>query len=435
MGNIVAIVGRPNVGKSTLFNRLVGTRDAIMDDESGVTRDNHYGQSEWQGNFFSVIDTGGYIRGSEDVFEDAIREKVELAIAEASVVLFMVDARAGLNGLDTDFADVLRRYNKKVIVVANKTDSHDKMYLAAEFHSLGFHDIFSISSENGLGTGDLLEEIVKHFPDAGVEDPYAHLPKIAILGRPNAGKSSLLNLLTGTERSIVTDIPGTTRDAVFTHYKAFGKEFILTDTAGLRRKSRLKDNIEFYSNLRTIKAMEEADVCIIMVDATRGFEAQDMSIVALANKYKKGILILINKWDLVEKETNTSRDWEREIRGRLAMLDHIPIVFTSVVDKVRVFKAIEMAIDINEVRQAKIPTSKLNELILPEIEKNPPPSYRDKHIKIKYITQLSGKTPAFAFFCNFPNHIKDSYKRFIENKLRSHFNLNGVPISLIFKKK
>ncbi|QNL21610.1 ribosome biogenesis GTPase Der [Hyphobacterium sp. CCMP332] len=435
MGNIVAIVGRPNVGKSTLYNRLVGERDAIMDDQSGVTRDNHYGRAEWQGNFFSVIDTGGYVKGSEDVFEEAIRDKVEVAIEEASVILFMVDVKTGVTGLDQDFANVLRKSEKPVIVVANKTDMHDKIYLAAEFHSLGFKEIFPVSSENGLGTGDLLEEIVKHFDTEGVEDPYAHLPKIAILGRPNAGKSSLLNFLTGSERSIVTDIPGTTRDAVFTHYNAYGKEFILTDTAGLRRKSRLKDNIEFYSNLRTIKAMEDADVCIVMIDAGRGFESQDMNIVALAQSHKKGVVILVNKWDLIKKETNTARDWEREIRDRLSGMSHIPIVFTSITEKVRIMKAIEIAIQVYEDRASKISTSKLNEKLLPEIERNPPPSYRDKHIKIKYITQLSSKTPAFALFCNFPNHIKDPYKRFIENKLRHHFGLNGVPVSLIFKKK
>lgn len=435
MGNVVAIVGRPNVGKSTLFNRLVGHRDAIMDDQSGVTRDNHYGQAEWQANFFSVIDTGGYVKGSEDTFEEAIREKVEMAIEESDVILFMVDGRTGLTGLDQDFANVLRRQKKPVIVVVNKTDTHDKMYMSAEFHALGFEKVFSVSSENGLGTGDLLDEVVSLFETKGEEDPYGHLPKIAILGRPNAGKSSLLNLLIGNERSIVTDIPGTTRDAVFTHYKAFGKEFILTDTAGLRRKTRLKDNIEFYSNLRTIKAMEEADVCIVMVDATRGFESQDMSIIALASKYKKGILILINKWDLIEKDTMTANEWEKSIRQRLATLSHIPILFTSVTEKVRVFKAIESAIQVYEDRQKHIATSQLNEILLPEIERNPPPSYRDKHIKIKYITQLSGKTPAFAFFCNFPNHIKDPYKRFIENQLRKHFGFQGVPVSMVFKKK
>ncbi len=435
MGNIVAIVGRPNVGKSTLFNRLVGQRDAIMDDQSGVTRDNHYGQAEWQGKFYSVIDTGGYVKGSEDVFEEAIREKVEVAISEANVVLFMVDVRTGISGLDQEFANVLRKSGKPVLVVANKTDMHDKIILSAEFYALGFHDIFPISSENGLGTGDLLDEIVKHFETEGIEDPYAHLPKIAILGRPNAGKSSLMNLLVGSDKSIVTDIAGTTRDSVFTHYNAFGKEFILTDTAGLRRKSRMKDNIEFYSNLRTIKAMEDADVCIVMVDASRGFEAQDMNIIALAQNHKKGVVILVNKWDLVKKETNTARDWEREIKGRLAGMSHIPIIFTSITEKVRVMKAIEVAIKVYEDRVSKIPTSQLNEKLLAEIEKNPPPSYRDKHIKIKYITQLGAKTPAFGLFCNFPTQIKDPYKRFIENKLRQHFGLDGVPISLIFKKK
>lgn len=435
MGNIVAIVGRPNVGKSTLFNRLIGRRDAIMHDESGVTRDNHYGRAEWQDNYFSVIDTGGYVEGSGDVFESAIREKVEMALEESDLILFMVDARAGLTGLDQDFANVLRKHDRPVIVIANKVDTHDKAYMSAEFHAMGFDKIFSLSSENGLGTGELLDEIVANLETENEEDPFEHLPKIAILGRPNAGKSSLLNLLTGSERSIVTDIPGTTRDAVYTHYKAFGKEFILTDTAGLRRKSRIKDNVEFYSNLRTIKAMEEADVCIVMVDAERGLEAQDMSIIALAHKYKKGILILINKWDLVQKETNTAKEWEKEIKGRLATMSHIPVLFTSVTEKIRVYKAIEMAIEIHEVRTSKVSTSKLNDILLPEIERNPPPSYRDKHIKIKYITQLGGKTPAFAFFCNFPKHIKDPYKRFIENKLRAHFGLNGVPISLVFKKK
>ncbi|MES2731542.1 MAG: ribosome biogenesis GTPase Der, partial [Bacteroidota bacterium] len=406
MGNIVAIVGRPNVGKSTLFNRLIERRQAIMDNESGVTRDRHYGHAEWTSKYFTAVDTGGYVVGSEDIFEGAIREQVEIAIEEASVLLFMVDCDAGLTDMDKDFAKVLRKSKKPVIVVANKADTHTKAQAAAEFYAMGLGEIFAISSQSGAGTGDLLDEVIKHFPDEGVEDPNAGIPKIAILGRPNVGKSSFLNVLLGKERSIVTDIAGTTRDAIDTRYKAFGKEFILTDTAGIRRKSKVTNNIEFYSVLRSLQAMEESDVCVIMLDATRGLEAQDLNIIGLADKRKKGIVLMVNKWDLVEKDTNTAQKFKDDILERLAPMNYMPVVFTSVIEKKRIFQVMETVSDVYDNKMKKVPTSALNDVLLPEIESYPPPSLKGKYIKIKYITQLPTKNPSFGFFCNLPQYIK-----------------------------
>ncbi|ELR68081.1 GTP-binding protein EngA [Fulvivirga imtechensis AK7] len=434
MANIVAIVGRPNVGKSTLFNRLIEKRKAIMDDESGVTRDRHYGYAEWTGKHFTVIDTGGYVTGSEDKFETEIRHQVELAIDEASVILFMVDSHMGLTDLDKDFARVLRTSKKPIYLVANKADTTEYMHMASEFYALGMGEIYPVSSASGSGTGDLLDRVVEHF-DEGQEDPESGIPRIAILGRPNVGKSSFLNALLGKERSIVTDEAGTTRDAINTHYKLYGKDFILTDTAGIRKKSKVKEDIEFYSVLRSIQALQDSDVCIFIIDAERGLEAQDMSIINLALKYRKGIMIMVNKWDLIEKENNTAEQYRKAIVQKLGQLDYIPIIFTSVVKKQRIFQAIEKAINIYEARTTQVPTSRLNEVILPEIEKYPPPAIKGKYIKIKYITQLHSKTPAFAFFCNLPQYIKAPYERFLENKIRKNFDFEGVPIRLFFRKK
>ncbi|MDQ3536831.1 MAG: ribosome biogenesis GTPase Der [Bacteroidota bacterium] len=435
MANIVAIVGRPNVGKSTLFNRLVEERKAIMDNESGVTRDRHYGYAEWTGKYFTTIDTGGYVTGSEDIFEKAIRDQVKMALQEATVILFVVDAHEGLTDLDKEFARILRTTLKPVIVVANKADNPNTVLMASEFYGLGMGEVFTISSANGSGTGELLDEVVNHFEDEGVEDPNAGIPKIAILGRPNVGKSSFLNVLLGYDRSIVTDIAGTTRDAVDTRYTMYGKDFILTDTAGLRKKSKKKDDIEFFSVLRSIQALQDSDVCIVMVDAERGLEAQDLSIINLAHKYKKGILIMVNKWDLIEKDNKTMDAFKATILEKLGALDYIPIIFTSVVNKQRIFQAIEKAVNIYENKSRRVSTSEINDKMLKEIEAYPPPAIKGKHVKIKYITQLPTKTPSFAFFCNLPQYIKPPYARYLENKLRKHFNFNGVPINIFFRKK
>jgi GTP-binding protein len=435
MANIVAIVGRPNVGKSTLFNRLVEQRKAIMDNQSGVTRDRHYGYAEWTDKFFTVIDTGGYVVGSEDIFEESIREQVEIAIEEATVLLFVVDCITGLTGLDKDFASVLRKSKKPVLLVANKADTYEKAQNAAEFYELGLGDPYPIAAENGSGTGDLLDDVVSHFPEQGDEDPDAGVPKIAILGRPNVGKSSFLNVLLGKERSIVTDIAGTTRDAIHTRYQLFGKDFIITDTAGIRRKSRVHDNIEFYSVLRSIQALEECDVACIILDATRGLEAQDMNIIGMAHKAKKGVVLMVNKWDLVEKDSKTAPTMEKEIRQRMAPIDYLPVVFTSVTEKTRVFKVIEKLMEVYEERSKRVPTSQLNDAILPEIEAYPPPSMKGKFVKIKYMTQLPTPSPTFVFFCNLPQYIKENYERYLENQLRKHFGFEGVPITLFFRKK
>ncbi|HEY8513088.1 MAG TPA: ribosome biogenesis GTPase Der [Cyclobacteriaceae bacterium] len=433
--NVVAIVGRPNVGKSTLFNRLVEKRQAIMDNEPGVTRDRHYGYAEWCGKNFTVIDTGGYVTGSEDKFESAIRRQVKLAIDESSVVIFVVDVRDGLTGFDKDFANVLRASNKPVYIAANKTDTPDKTPLSAEFYQLGLGEVFPISAENGAGTGDLLDAIIKIFPAPGPEDPEGGIPRIAIVGRPNVGKSSLLNALVGTERSIVTDEAGTTRDAIHTHYKMYGKNFILVDTAGIRKKSKVKDDIEFYSVLRALNALEDCDVCIVVIDAERGLESQDVNIISLAHRQGKGIVLMVNKWDLIEKDSKTSDRYKKQILEKLAPIDYIPVIFASALTKQRVFQVVEKAVGVYERKNAKIPTSVLNDKMLPEIVHYPPPATKGKHIQIKYITQLKARFPTFAFFCNLPQYIQTSYERFLENKLREHFDFEGVPVRLIFRKK
>lgn len=434
MANIVAIVGRPNVGKSTFFNRLVEKRQAIMDDESGVTRDRQYGYGEWIGRHFTVIDTGGYVEGSEDVFEGAIRDQVKAALKEASVILFMVDCATGLTGMDQDFANVVREVKKPTYIVANKADTQERLMMIGEFYGLGFDEVFPIAAISGSGTGELLDEVVKHFPEDH-KDPFEGIPRIAILGRPNVGKSSFINALLGEQRTIVTDIAGTTRDAVNTRYTLYGKDFIITDTAGIRKKSKVREDIEFYSVMRAIQALQDSDVCVILIDAERGFESQDMQIIALAHKYRKGIMIMVNKWDLIEKDNHTFNAYKNDVMEKLGPMSYIPIVFTSVLEKKRIFQAIELAMSIYENRTRRVPTSALNDAILPEIERYPPPALKGKYIKIKYITQLPTHTPTFAFFCNLPQYIKAPYERFLEGKIRRNFDFTGVPINLVFRKK
>ena len=435
MANIVAIVGRPNVGKSTFFNRMVEKREAIMDNMPGVTRDRHYGYAEWCGKYFTVIDTGGYVTGSEDKFESEIRKQVKLAIDEASAVIFMVDCRDGLTGFDKEFANVLRTSKKPIFVAANKADTPDKAIYAAEFYELSLGEVYPISSENGGGTGELLDELVKTFPSEGIEDPNAGIPKITIVGRPNVGKSSLLNALLGTDRSIVTDEAGTTRDAIHSHYNQFGKNFILIDTAGVRKKGKVKEDVEFYSVLRSLRALEESDVCIIVIDAERGMEAQDVNLISLAERQGKGMVIMVNKWDLVEKDSKTSDKFKKDILEKLAPIDYIPIIFASVLNKQRIFQVIEKTVKVFENKTKKVSTSKINDILLGEIGRNPPPSMKGKHINIKYITQVNARFPSFVFFCNLPQYIQRSYERFLENKLREHFDFEGVPVRLIFRKK
>jgi GTP-binding protein len=440
MSNIIAIVGRPNVGKSTLFDRLIEQRKAIMDNMSGVTRDRHYGYGQWTGKFFTVIDTGGYVHGSEDIFEGAIREQVEMAIEESNVLLFVVDCQTGLTDLDKDFAKVLRRSKKPVILIANKADTHEKAYAAAEFYELGLGDPFPIAAESGSGTGDMLDVMISHFEEEGEENPEAGVPRVAILGRPNVGKSSFLNALLGKDRSIVTDLAGTTRDAIQNHYTLYGKDFIITDTAGIRRKARVDDNIEYYSVLRSIKALEECDIAIILIDATTidhntGLEAQDMNIISMADKAKKGIVLMINKWDLVAKDTNTAIKLENALKERLAPLNYMPVIFTSVLEKKRIFQVVEKMLEVYENRSQKVSTSKLNDVMLEVIQNYPPPAWKGKYIKIKYCTQVSTPYPTFIFFCNLPQYIKESYERYLENQMRKAFKLEGTPISLFFRKK
>ena len=440
MSNIIAIVGRPNVGKSTLFNRLIEQRKAIMDNMSGVTRDRHYGYGQWTGKFFTVIDTGGYVHGSEDIFEGAIREQVEMAIEESNVLLFVVDCQTGLTDLDKDFAKVLRKSKKPVILIANKADTHEKAYAAAEFYELGLGDPFPIAAESGSGTGDMLDVMISHFEEEGEENPEAGVPRVAILGRPNVGKSSFLNALLGKDRSIVTDLAGTTRDAIQNHYTLYGKDFIITDTAGIRRKARVDDNIEYYSVLRSIKALEECDIAIILIDATTidhntGLEAQDMNIISMADKAKKGIVLMINKWDLVAKDTNTAVKLENALKERLAPLNYMPVIFTSVLEKKRIFQVVEKMLEVFENRSQKVSTSKLNDVMLEVIQNYPPPAWKGKYIKIKYCTQVSTPYPTFIFFCNLPQYIKESYERYLENQMRKAFKLEGTPISLFFRKK
>src|SRR5688572_16525462 len=436
MANIVAIVGRPNVGKSTLFNRLIEKRQAIMDDVSGVTRDRHYGYGEWIGKYFTVIDTGGYVVGSEDKFESEIRKQVKLAIDEATAVIFVVDCRDGLTGFDKEFANVVRTSKKPVFLVANKADTPEKALHANEFYELGMGgEIYPISAENGSGTGELLDDLVKVFQTEGVEDPNAGIPKISILGRPNVGKSSLLNALLGTERSIVTDEAGTTRDAIHSRYKMFGNDFILIDTAGIRKKSKVKEDIEFYSVLRSLRTLEESDVCIIVIDAERGIEAQDVNLINLAERQGKGMVLMVNKWDLIEKDSKTSDKFKTEILETLSPIDYLPIIFASATNKQRIFQVIEKAVQVFDNKTKKVPTAKLNNVLLPEILSHPPPSIKGKHINIKYITQVTARFPSFVFFCNLPQYIQPSYERFLENKLRENFEFEGVPLRLIFRKK
>ncbi|POY35887.1 ribosome biogenesis GTPase Der [Solitalea longa] len=434
MNNIIAIVGRPNVGKSTLFNRLTESRKAIVDDMSGVTRDRHYGKAEWLNREFIVIDTGGYVANSEDVFETAIREQVVIAIEEASIIIFMVDVTTGITDLEDDIANILRRSKKPVFVVANKVDNSMLVHESAVFHSFGLGEIYNISSMTGSGTGELLDDIIAKF-EVVTEDETSHLPKFAIVGRPNVGKSSIINAFLGHDRNIVTPVAGTTRDSIHIHYKQFGHEFMLIDTAGLRKKTKVKENIEFYSVMRTIKALEEADVCILMIDATTGLEAQDINIFHLAEKNRKGIVILINKWDLIEKDHKTMKKFEDAIKEKIAPFTDIPIVFTSVHEKQRIFKAIEVAQQVFENRAKKIPTSKINDVMLEVIERYPPPALKGKFVKIKYITQLPGIAPTFAFFCNLPQYIKEPYKRYLENQLRENFDFKGVPVTIYFRQK
>ncbi len=435
MSNIVAIVGRPNVGKSTFFNRLVERRDAIMDDQPGVTRDRHYGYAEWTGKYFTVIDTGGYVTGSEDKFEKEIRKQVLSALEEATVVIFMVDCRSGLTGYDKEFAQIIRQSKKPVLIAANKADTPDKAMLGAEFYELGMGEVYPVSSENGSGTGELLDELVKLLPEPGLEDPNAGIPKIAILGRPNVGKSSFLNVLLGKERSIVTDVAGTTRDAIHSRYKMYGNDFILIDTAGIRKRGKVHEDIEFYSVLRSLKALEECDVCIVLIDATRGLESQDVSIISMAQKQGKGIVIMVNKWDLITKETNTAEKIRKEMMESLKPMDYIPIIFASALEKQRIFQVVEKAVEVYHNKVKKIPTSQLNDALLPEIVHYPPAAMKGKLIQIKYITQVNAATPSFAFFCNLPQYIQESYVRFLENRLRENFDFTGVPVRLFFRKK
>lgn len=434
MSNILAIVGRPNVGKSTFFNRLTGIRQAIVHESSGVTRDRHYGTSEWNGIPFSVIDTGGYVHGSEDIFEEEIRKQAKLAIEEADVILFMVDSRDGITGMDQDVANLLRRSKKPVFLAANKVDNPASHLQATEFYGLGLGEVWPVSAVNGHGSGDLLDALVREFKPAEPEND-DHLPRIAVIGRPNVGKSSFINALIGQERNIVTDIAGTTRDTIDTRYTSFGFDFYLVDTAGLRRKAKVTEDIEFYSVMRSIRAIETSDVCILMVDASQGFESQDLNIFHLADKNHKGIVILVNKWDLVEKESNTHLAFERMIREKTAPFTDIPIIFTSVLNKQRIHKALEVATKVSDQRKIKIPTARLNNDLLPIIERNPPPAHKGKYVKIKYITQLPLAYPAFAIFCNFPKYVKDPYKRFLENRIRELYEFNGVPIEVFFREK
>ncbi len=434
MNTIVAIVGRPNVGKSTLFNRLIQRRDAIVDSVSGVTRDRHYGKSDWNGKNFSVIDTGGYAVGSDDIFEEEIRKQVDLAIDEADIIVFVVDVTEGITPMDTEVANLLRKVKKPVFIAVNKVDNAMREEEAYEFYNLGLGEYYTISSINGSGTGELLDTVAKIIPE-DAEQEADDLPRFAVVGRPNAGKSSFINALIGVERNIVTDIAGTTRDSIDTKYNRFGFDFNLVDTAGIRRKAKVKEDLEFYSVMRAVRTIEHCDVAIVMIDATRSFEGQDQSIFWLAEKNKKGVVVLVNKWDLVDKETNTMRDYEAMVRKEIAPFTDVPIIFTSVLTKQRIFKAIETAVQVFENRKKRIPTSKLNETMLEIVKQNSPPAWKGKFVKIKYCMQLPTPTPQFVFFCNLPQYVRDPYKRFIENKLREIYDFNGVPITIYFRQK
>ncbi len=435
MTNVIAIIGRPNVGKSTFFNRLIQEKKAITEGCPGVTRDRQYGYSEWNGRKFTVIDTGGYVYGSEDVFEKEIRNQIYTAIEEATIILFMVDSKTGLTGFEQEIAKILRKNKKPIFLVSNKSDNLAQDIISTEFYKLGLGNVYPISAVSGYGTGELLDDVIKALPKENKIEQDIDLPRISILGRPNVGKSSFLNVLLGNSRSIVTPIAGTTRDATNSIYNLYGKNFILTDTAGIRKKNKVNENIEFYSVIRAIKALQDSDVCIVMVDATQSLEAQDLNIISLAHKYKKGIIILINKWDLIEKNHNTIEEYEKKILAKLAPLTYIPIIFVSVINKQRIHKAIDKALSVYDDRLKKISTSKLNSIMQEVITKYPPPAYKGRYIKIKYITNLPTKTPTIAFFCNFPQYIKKQYKSYLENQFRKNFGFEGVPISIIFKKK
>lgn len=435
-GYTVAIVGRPNVGKSTLFNRLLEQRKAIVDDVSGVTRDRQYGMAEWTGKTFNVIDTGGFVARSNDVFEQEIKKQVLIALDEADALVFMTDTATGITDLDESMADVLRRTTKPVYLVVNKVDNNQRLLEASEFYSMGFENIFFISAISGSGTGELLDAIVEKIPeDRYAEDESAGIPKFAIIGQPNVGKSSLLNALVGQERTIVSDIAGTTRDTIHTHYNLFQKEFILIDTAGIRRKQKVNEDLEFYSVIRAIKAMDEADVCLLVLDADKGIAAQDLTIFSLAARKGKGIVILVNKWDLMEKSTNTARDYEKKLKERLAPFTDVPVLFISAKDKTRIFKAIEIGLEVVENRQRKISTSQLNDTMLKAIASYHPPVVRGNPVSIKYVTQLPTVVPSFAFFCNYPDDVKAPYRNYLENKLRESFDFKGVPVRIFFRKK
>ncbi len=433
MSAIVAIVGRPNVGKSTFFNRLIQRREAIVDAVSGVTRDRHYGKSDWNGKEFSLIDTGGYVVGSDDVFEQEIDKQVELAIDEADAIIFMVDVETGITGMDEDVAKLLRKVKKPTFLAVNKVDNSKRLEEAVEFYSLGLGDYFTLSSINGSGTGELLDALVAVLPES--EEETEQLPRFAVVGRPNAGKSSFINALIGEERYIVTDIAGTTRDSIDTKYNRFGFEFNLVDTAGIRRKAKVKEDLEFYSVMRSVRAIEHCDVCLLVLDATRGFDGQVQNIFWLAQRNNKGVVILVNKWDLLDKDTHTVKSYTQKIKTVIAPFIDVPILFISVLTKQRIFKAIETAVEVYEHRSKKVPTRKLNDIMLPIIEQNPPPAYKGKYVKIKFCTQLPTNYPQFAFFCNLPQYVRDPYKRFLENKLRENFDFSGVPITIFMRKK
>ena len=435
---LVAIVGRPNVGKSTLFNRLVGMRQAIVDDESGVTRDRHYGRCEWCGREFSVVDTGGYTNASDDIFEKAIRSQVEIAVEEADVVLFVVEAGTGVTDYDSAIASMLRRSKKPVVLCVNKVDSGEKVFDTYQFYSLGLGELYGISAANGSGTGDLLDAVVAALPPetpAARADALEGIPRVAIIGKPNVGKSSLTNALLGEDRNIVTPIAGTTRDSISTRYNKFGHDLMLVDTAGIRRKTKVKEDLEFYSVMRSIRAIENADVCVLMIDATSGMEAQDMNIFNLIVRNRKACVLVVNKWDLFEKDSNTMREYTRGIKTRIAPFDDVPVIFTSVEKKQRIADVLDAVEQVYANYSQKIPTARLNEALLPVIEDTPPPAWKGKYVKVKYITQLPTRFPAFAFFCNLPQYIKDPYKRFLENQLREHFNFTGCPVQIFCRKK
>ena len=434
MSRIVAIVGRPNVGKSTLFNRLTDSRDAIVDEMSGVTRDRNYGKCSWNGADFSVIDTGGYVENSDDIFEGEINKQVLLAIEESDLILFMVDVTTGIHELDQSVASLLRKINRKVILVVNKVDNNQRLNDAVEFYNLGLGDYFPLSSINGSGTGELLDAVVKELPDV-IPEEIPDIPRIAIVGRPNVGKSSLVNSLLGEERNIVTPLAGTTRDSIYTRYNKFQHDFLLVDTAGLRKKGKVSEDVEFYSVMRAVRTIENSDICLLLIDGTRGIEAQDLNIMSLIQKNSKGLIILVNKWDLVEKENNTSKLFEATIRNKTAPFVDYPILFISAINKQRIHKVLELIETVHTNRTRKISTSELNEVMQEIVRQNPPPSLKGKYVKIKYVTQLPAHTPAFAFFCNLPQYVKEPYRRYIENRMRERFEFTGVPLKIFFRKK